>query len=257
MLLECSNLSKSYGNVKALDKVSFTLEEGISFILGPNGSGKTTFIKIVSNIIKPDSGEIRILGRDYLDLSPGEVGFAFEKTVFPGFVRVEDYLHTVGEVRGTDNSDEIISLFQLEKVRKKRFSELSQGYKRRFLVASAFVGLPKVVFLDEPFSNVDITARKIMMKVFVELSHRINVIVVSHVFTNVERMDSLVLLRNGKVIGNLRGKDLKRMNGFRASFDDGRVVVNDVEAINEKILSGRRLVSIEPLSIESWLMERF
>ena len=105
MLLECSNLSKSYGNVNALDGVSFALEEGISFIIGPNGSGKTTFIKIMSNIIKPDSGKVKILGRHYLDLKPGEIGFAFEKTVFPGFVKVEDYLHTVGEIRRNDNSN--------------------------------------------------------------------------------------------------------------------------------------------------------
>ena len=257
MLLECSNLSKSYGNVNALDGVSFALEEGISFIIGPNGSGKTTFIKIMSNIIKPDFGKVKILGRHYLDLKPGEIGFAFEKTVFPGFVKVEDYLRTVGEIRGNDNSNEIISLFQLEKVREKRFSELSQGYKRRFLVASAFVGFPRVVFLDEPFSNVDITARKIMMEVFMGLRRGVNVVIVSHVFTNVERIDSLVLLRNGRVIGNLRGDELRGMNGFKASFDDGTVVINDVEKINELILGGKRLVSIEPVSLESWLMERF
>ncbi|AEH24953.1 ABC transporter ATP-binding protein [Pyrococcus yayanosii] len=257
MLLECSNLSKSYGSVKALDNVSFTLEKGLSFILGPNGSGKTTFIKIVSNIITPDSGEIMILGKHYLDLKPSEIAFSFEKTVFPPSVRVIDCLHAVGELRGNDNTDEIISLFDLESVKTKKFRELSQGYKRRFLVASAFVGFPDVVFLDEPFSNVDIVAKKKMMETFIELRKEINIVVVSHVFTNLSELDSLVVLYNGKVMKNLGKDKLREIHGFKAVFEDGTVVINDVEKVNRLIFSGKRLTSIEPLSLERWLMELF
>lgn len=100
MLLECSGLSKTYGDTRALDGVSFKLSGGLSFILGPNGSGKTTLIKILSNITRPDSGEIRVLGRNYLDLGPDEISFSFEKTNLSPSVRVGEYLSAIGEWRG-------------------------------------------------------------------------------------------------------------------------------------------------------------
>ncbi|AMM54293.1 ABC transporter ATP-binding protein [Pyrococcus kukulkanii] len=257
MLLECSNLSKSYGKIKALDNVSFTLEKGISYILGPNGSGKTTFIKIVSNIIPPDSGEIKILKKHYLNLKPNDISFSYEKTVFPSSIRIIDYLRTIGEFRGNDNTDEILSLFDLESVKTKKFGELSQGYKRRFLVASAFVGFPKVVFLDEPFSNVDIIAKKKMMETFLELKKKINIIIVSHVFINIDKVNSIVVLHNGKVIRNLMKNELKNISGFRAVFEDGTVIINNVGEINRLVSQGKRIVSIEPLSLEKWLAEQF
>ena len=257
MLLECSGLSKSYGDTKALDGVSFKLGRGLSFILGPNGSGKTTFIKILSGITHPDAGEIKVLGRDYRDLGPDEIAFSFEKTNLSPSVRVGEYLSAVGEWRGEDNSREVMEMFELRGVESKRFSELSQGYKRRFLVASAFVGSPKVVFLDEPFSNVDIVAKKRMMEVFMELKRERNIVIVSHVFTNIEEIDSLVVLYNGKVLRNLHGKELREIRGFKAVFPDGSVVVNDLDELVERIRNGQRPVSIEPVTLEDWLMDFF
>lgn len=146
MLLESLNLSKSYGNVQALRDVTFSLSEGLSLILGPNGSGKTTLIKILARIIKPDRGELRLFGKPYFEISPHKVGFAFEKTVMPPYVRVESYLKAIAETRGEDNVDEIIEIFGLEKYKNKKFKELSQGYKRRFIVAMAFAGRPRIVF---------------------------------------------------------------------------------------------------------------
>ncbi|ACS33130.1 ABC-type transport protein, ATPase component [Thermococcus gammatolerans EJ3] len=250
-------MSKSYGDTKALDNVSFKLSEGLSFILGPNGSGKTTFIKILSGITYPDAGEIKVLGKDYGDLTKGEISFSFEKTNLSPSIKVGEYLSAIGEWRGEDNSREVMEMFELRNVESKRFSELSQGYKRRFLVASAFVGSPKVVFLDEPFSNVDIVAKKRMMEVFMELKRERNIVIVSHVFTNIEEIDSLVVLYNGKVLRNLHGKELQDIGGFKAVFSDGSVVVNDLDELVERIRNGQRPVSIKPVTLEDWLMDFF
>lgn len=255
MLLECSGLSKTYGDTRALDGVSFKLSRGLSFILGPNGSGKTTFIKILSNVTHPDSGEIKVLGKDYRDLGPDEIAFSFEKTNLSPSLRVGEYLSAIGEWRGEDNSEEVMDLFGLKEVESKRFSELSQGYKRRFLVASAFVGRPKVIFLDEPFSNVDIIAKKKMMEVFLRLKRKINIVIVSHVFTNIEEIDSLVVLYNGRVLKNLHGRELREIRGFKAVFPDGSAVVNDLNELVDRIRNGESPVSIEPVTLEDWLME--
>ncbi|WP_297523026.1 ATP-binding cassette domain-containing protein, partial [Thermococcus sp.] len=113
MLLECSNLSKSYGNVKALQNVSFSLADGLSLILGPNGSGKTTFLKILSKIIEPDDGSIVLRGMKYKEYPPHKIGFSFEKTIMLPRVKVRDYLEAVAEYRGLDNVDDVVDMFGL------------------------------------------------------------------------------------------------------------------------------------------------
>ena len=255
MLLECSNLSKSYGNVKALQSVSFSLEGGLSLILGPNGSGKTTFLKILSKIIEPDEGSIVIRGRHYKDYPPHKIGFSFEKTVMLPRVKVRDYLEAVAEYRGWNNVDDIIDMFGLEEYQGARFKELSQGYQRRFLVASAFVGKPDVVFLDEPFSNLDVISKVELSRTFQEIKRKVSIVIVSHIISGLRNLDSLVLLHNGRVVVNRVGDRAKTVGGFRAVFQDGSVVENDVRELMKLIREGKELTRIEPITPEDVIYE--
>ncbi|MCD6524309.1 MAG: ABC transporter ATP-binding protein [Thermococcus sp.] len=255
MLLECSNLSKAYGNVKALKRVTFSLSEGLSLILGPNGSGKTTLIKILAGLIKPDEGEIKVLGKNYLSVPKRDIGFAFERTVSPPRIKVESYLRAVADHRGVDNVDELLDLFGLREYKSKRFKELSQGYKRRFLVAAAFAGRPKVVFLDEPFSNLDILSKVELARAFQEIKRDINIVIVSHIISGLKDLDSVVLLHNGEVVLNKIGGEVNTLKGFRAIFEGGIIVENDVEKVMELIRAGRNLVNIEPITPEDIIYE--
>ncbi len=254
MLLECSALSKSYGRVEALKGVDFRLSSGLSFIIGPNGSGKTTLIKILARLIEPDSGRITINGTDYRKVDGRRMGFSFEKTVFPSRIKIREYLSAVAEFRGEDNSDELIELFDLKEYADRRFGSLSQGYKRRFLVALAFAGWPDVVFLDEPFSNVDIIAKKEMIERFYDLKRKVSIVVVSHVFSGLEDLDSLLVLYGGRVVANLIGRELEELQGFRAIFDDGTVIENDLNELMGRIRSGGRVVSIQPYTLEEIIL---
>lgn len=255
MLLECSDLSKSYGNVQALKKVTFSLSRGLSLILGPNGSGKTTLIKILAGIIKPDGGTIKLLGKNYFEIPRSDIGFAFEKTALPPNVRVEGYLKAVAELRGDDNVDEILEIFGLDKDRAKRFRELSQGYKRRFTVALAFVGNPEVVFLDEPFSNVDIVAKIELAEAFFELKKKIDIVIVSHIIAGLKGVDSVVLLHSGQVLMNAFGDEAKTLGGFRAVFPS-EIVENDINRLVELIRSGKEPVRIEPIFPEEIIQRK-
>ncbi|MDV3103190.1 ABC transporter ATP-binding protein [Thermococcus waiotapuensis] len=255
MLLECSNLSKSYGDVQALKGVTFSLSRGLSLILGPNGSGKTTLIKILAGITKPDGGTLKLLGKNYFEVPRSDIGFAFEKTILPPNVRVEGYLRAVAELRGEDNVDDIIEIFGLGKHRTKRFRELSQGYKRRFIAAMAFAGGPKVVFLDEPFSNVDIIAKIELVEAFFELRKKIDIVIVSHVLAGLKDVDSLVLLHGGQVIMNVFGNEAKTLGGFRAVFPD-EVVENDINRLVELIRSGKEPMRIEPVFPEEFIQRK-
>ncbi|ASJ01830.1 hypothetical protein A3L09_00420 [Thermococcus profundus] len=259
-LLEVSDLSKTYGReksaVKALDSVTFTLTEGISYILGPNGSGKSTLIKIIAKLIRSDSGEVRIEGKPLPEYPLQKAGFAFERPVLHPRLKVGEYLMEVAEYRGEDNTEDLIELFGLESVRKRRFGELSMGYKRRFLVAVAFAGYPRVVFLDEPFSNVDIIAKTEIMEGIqtVQKERGISVVVVSHVFDNLPKIDSLVVLYGGKVIANPVGKAVKLLKKVRFIFED-ETVENDLTRAVELIRKGKDPREVECAGIEESIIE--
>ncbi len=255
MLLECSNLSKSYGNVKALQNVSFSLADGLSLILGPNGSGKTTFLKILSKIIEPDDGSIVLRGMNYKEYPPHKVGFSFEKTIMLPRVKVRDYLEAVAEYRGLDNVDDVVDMFGLREYQGARFKELSQGYKRRFLVAAAFVGKPDVVFLDEPFSNLDVISKVELSRTFQEIKGEVSIVIVSHIISGLRNLDSLVLLHNGRVVVNRVGDKAKTVGGFRAVFQDGSVVEDDVGELMKWIREGKELARIEPITPEDVIYE--
>lgn len=256
LLLECSNLSKAYGEVKALKDVSLALEKGLSLILGPNGSGKTTLLKIISRITEPDKGSIKLFGKSYKEYPAHRIGFSFEKTIMSPRVKVREYLEAMAEYRGENNVDEVTSIFNLEKYQTRRFKELSQGYKRRFLVASAFVGEPEVVFLDEPFSNLDIVSKVELSRAFQEIKKEINIVVVSHIVSGLKNLDSLVLLHNGRVVVNEVKGNITAVGGFRAFFKSGAVVENSVEELISLIKEGDDLIHIEPVTPEDIIYEK-
>jgi len=259
-LLECSGLSKTYGRgksaVRALDNVSFTLTEGISYILGPNGSGKSTLIKILAGLIRPDSGEVRIKGLPLGEYPPKQIGFAFEKPVLHPRLVVGEHIRDVATYRGEDNSEDLIQIFGLDWVKNKRFGELSMGYKRRFLVALAFAGLPDVVFLDEPFSNVDIVAKMEIMEGIKTLQREkgTDVVIVSHVFDNIPKIDSMVVLYGGKVIANLIGDEIRLLRKVRFIFPD-EVVENDLKRAVQLIQAGKEPKAVECVGVEEGIME--
>ncbi|WP_237702088.1 ATP-binding cassette domain-containing protein [Thermococcus sp. AM4] len=242
--------------MKALDNVSFTLTEGISYILGPNGSGKSTLIKILAGLIRQDSGDVKIKGVPLGEYPSKQVGFAFERPVIHPRLVVGEHIRDVATYRGEDNSDDLIQIFGLDEVKNKRFGELSMGYKRRFLVALAFAGFPDVVFLDEPFSNVDIVAKMEIMDGIKTLrkKHNISVVIVSHVFDNIPEIDSLVVLYGGRVIANPIGKEIRLLRKIRFVFSD-EVVENNIKRAVELIRAGKDPKVVECIGVEEGIME--
>jgi len=239
-----------------LQNVSFSLAEGLSLILGPNGSGKTTFLKILSKIIEPDNGSIVLRGKPYKEYPPHRIAFSFEKTIMSPRVKVREYLEAIAEYRGTDNVDEIIDMFGLRRYQETMFKELSQGYKRRFLVATAFAGKPDVVFLDEPFSNLDIVSKVELSETFQEIKREVSIVIVSHIISGLKDLDSIVLLHNGRVVLNKIGDDVSTIGGFRALFGDGTIVKNNVSELVHLIRKGEKLIRIEPMTPEDIMYEK-
>jgi len=163
MVLEINNLTKKFGDLVAVNNISISIAEGELFgLLGPNGSGKTTMIKMLTGQIKPTEGTINVLGLDVLK-NPVKVrelvGIIPEQESPPSFLTAEEYLEFVGKIRNIENikekCDRWFHLLDFEDQRNILCRNLSRGTRQKLMVAQAFLHEPKLAFIDEPLINLD------------------------------------------------------------------------------------------------------
>ena len=167
-VVEIKNLRKKYGDIKAVDGVSLSINEGELFgLLGPNGSGKTTMIKMLTGQLKPISGRIRVMGIDVVK-NPVKVrelvGIIPEQENPPSFLTAEEYLYFVSRIRKTENyrekCDEWFRFLEFEEHRKSLCKDLSRGTRQKLMFAQAFMHEPDLAFIDEPLINLDPVIQK-------------------------------------------------------------------------------------------------
>jgi len=162
-VIEARDIVKDYGGFKALDKVSITVDAGDFFgFFGPNGAGKTTLIRILTGQLEPNSGSVNVLGIDVVKepLRVKEViGIVPEVESPPTYLTAYEYLYFVGKVRKLDNLepriDKWLGFFDLESKKGTICKDMSKGMRQKLMLASAFIHEPKLLFLDEPFINLD------------------------------------------------------------------------------------------------------
>ena len=159
------NVSKSYGDLKAVDNLSFEARRGEIFgLLGPNGAGKTTTLEMIEGLRKPDSGDIYINGHDVrreLHKVKEVIGVQLQSTSIYNKIKIGEALKLFGGYYKTRRSvDELLKLVALEDKRNTYHMKLSGGQQQRFALALALVNDPKVVFLDEPTTGLDPQARR-------------------------------------------------------------------------------------------------
>ena len=162
-VIEINNLTKEFGDLKAVNDVTFSIEKGQLFgLLGPNGSGKTTMIKMLTGQIKPTQGSATILKTNVLkdpikvrDL----VGIIPEQETPPSFLTSEEYLEFVGKIRKLNNvkqkSDKWFKMLDFTDQKNALCKDLSRGTRQKLMVAQAFLHEPELAFIDEPLINLD------------------------------------------------------------------------------------------------------
>jgi ABC-2 type transport system ATP-binding protein len=162
-VIEARNISKDYDGFKALDNVSMTVDKGDFFgFFGPNGAGKTTFLRILTGQLSPTSGSANVLGVDVVK-EPMRVkeliGIVPEVESPPTYLTAYEYLYFVGKVRKLDGLEgkieKWLSFFDLEEKKGTICKDMSKGMRQKLMLASAFIHEPKLLFLDEPFINLD------------------------------------------------------------------------------------------------------
>ncbi len=179
--IECEDLRKAYGEVQALDGVSFAVEPGeILALLGPNGSGKTTTVRILTTLSAPDSGSARVAGKDVVREAAhvrAAIGLTAQETILDSFLTGGEYLDIVGRlrhiprVRRKQEIATLVSEFELEEIARAPIGGYSGGMRRRLDVATSLIGSPAVLFLDEPSTGLDPHSRERMWDAILRRAH--------------------------------------------------------------------------------------
>ncbi len=221
-VLEVENLVKSYGDVRAVRGVSFSVCEGEVFgLLGPNGAGKTSTVEILEGLRTADSGRVSVCGFDPA-VSPEElkheIGAALQSTSLPDKLRVMEALKLFGSFyrhHRRRNPEDLLRRFGLEEKRNAFYSQLSGGQKQRLALAMALVNDPKVLFFDEPTSGLDPQVRREIYDIIEELRRENKTIVLTtHYIEEAERLcDRVAIIDHGQVIALGSPRELKAHSG--------------------------------------------
>ncbi|WP_424532233.1 ABC transporter ATP-binding protein [Sphaerisporangium viridialbum] len=206
--IEIHNLSKSFGAVRAVDDVSFTVEAGtVTGYLGPNGAGKTTTLRCLLGLVAPDSGQALVNGRRYAGLATplSQVGAVLEATSFHPGRTARDHLRVVCAAAGLPGAraDEALGQVGLADVAGKRVAGFSLGMRQRLALATALLGRPAVLILDEPANGLDPAGIQWLRGFlrFLADDQGCAVLVSSHVLAEVEQtVDDIVIIARGRMV---------------------------------------------------------
>ncbi len=212
-ILSTQGLSKSYKSVKAIQNLNLKILEGQAYgILGPNGSGKTTTLSIVTGIIRQDSGNFRWFGEPPEAGQRRSIGSLIETPHFYPYLNLEKNLRIICDIKGMDYRDihRVLEMAKLHERRRSRFSALSLGMKQRLGIAAALLGDPRVLVLDEPTNGLDPEGIAEVREVVLEqVKQGKTLILASHILSEVEKICSHVaILKKGELLANGPVKEL-------------------------------------------------
>ena len=215
-IIELNKLSLAFGNRTILDNVSFSVNEGqILGLLGPNGVGKSTIFNLITGLIKPDFGSIKIQSKIvndypiYLRTKKFRIGYVPQHGGFFHDLTLIENLNAIGEILIPDKKiriervNALIAKFELDPVTDVKASHLSGGQKKRLVIAIALLGEPKILLLDEPFAALDVLTIKMLQQIIVNLQseHNISIILCDHQARDLLTcVDIAVVLSNCKLV---------------------------------------------------------
>jgi ABC-2 type transport system ATP-binding protein len=218
-IIEVANISKAYGDFYALKNIDLKIESGEFFgCFGPNGAGKTTLLRILSGQLEPTKGSASVLGIDVKE-KPIEIkktiGIVPEVESPPSYLTGREYLHFVGRVRKVERLekkiDHWLDFFELKEKEDVICRDLSKGMRQKLMLASAFIHNPKLLFLDEPFINLDpLFQRKAKNYLIDYTKNGGTIFMCTHILEIAEKICTRVaIINDGKILAKGKINELK------------------------------------------------
>lgn len=259
MSIKVSGLKKIYGEQKAVDDISFTVEQGeIVGFLGPNGAGKSTTMKMITGYLEPDAGEVEVAGCRIKDKpleARSKVGYLPEANPLYYEMYVREYLDFVADVHQVKDKKEAversIQMTGLTPEKHKKIGQLSKGYKQRVGLAAALIHDPEVLILDEPTSGLDPNQIMEIRDVIRGLGKNKTILFSSHILQEVEALcNRVIIINKGRLVADDNLGNLSALGNAR------QVRVSFREALESEWLTRLSAVlKAEKKDAQSWILD--
>ena len=249
--IDIKGLTKSYGELKALNGVNISIKKGEFFgLLGPNGAGKTTTINILTGLVFKESGSAKVFGKDTIKdfrYTRSKIGIAAQEFSVDWFFPIEKLLFFQAGYYGIKPKDakplvdSLLNRLGLSSKRNSRLRQLSGGMKRRFQIAKALVHDPEILILDEPTAGVDVELRRDLWKYLQDLHSRgKTILLTTHYIEEAELLcENVAIIDNGKILKMGAPKELTRELGEAGIT----VVLENLNGLNKKDLKNYKYTS--------------
>lgn len=241
-IIEVENLVKEFNGVRAVDGLSFKIEEGkITGLLGPNGAGKTTTIQMMLDLITPTSGVIKIFGKDMSrnrEEILGRINFSSPYVALPGNLKVSENLETFARLYGVKDVkqkiNELADFFEIRNLLGKMTSTLSTGQLTRLNLTKALLNSPELLLLDEPTSSLDpdIADKTRIMLRRIQRERKVSILYTSHNMEEVEEIcDRVIFIQKGKLKDDGTPAELVKKYGHKDLNDVFLSIAREYEKI--------------------------
>jgi ABC-2 type transport system ATP-binding protein len=258
MSIEVKDLTKIYGEQKAVDNISFSINNGeIVGFLGPNGAGKSTTMKIITGYLQQDGGEAFVSGTNVNEqpmMTKKKIGYLPEANPLYHDMYVKEYLGFVADVHSVIGErsmviSKVIDTVGLTAESKKKIGQLSKGYKQRVGLAAALIHDPEVLILDEPTSGLDPNQIIEIREVIKNLGKNKTVLFSSHILQEVEAIcDRVIIINKGKIVADDKLSNLQNTNK-----KSHVVLVQFKENVDSALLSQlREVINVNQLATGNW-----
>lgn len=217
-LIKIKNLKKKYGELTAVDRVSYEVNKGEMFgLVGPDGAGKTTTMRMLVGLLNPDGGNAEILGHNLLtqkDLIKDEIGYLSQRFSLYGDLSIDENIEFFADIHGVkdfkERRNELLEFTRLTPFRKRLADKLSGGMKQKLALACTLIHKPKIIFLDEPTTGVDPVSRRDFWKILSNLlKDGITIFMTTPYLDEAERCNRVALMDKGSIISCDTPKNVK------------------------------------------------
>ena len=258
-----SNLTKKFKDKTALKEISFSISSGEIFgFLGPSGAGKTTTINILTGQLPPDGGEVKILGKDCIQLTSDDflkLGIMSDNVGFYDRLSLYDNLLFFAKFHNVEIAylDHLLKRLKLYDDRFNKAEKLSTGMKQRMLLIRAILHSPKVIFLDEPTSGMDPTLSQIVHELLLEIKNSgTTIFLTTHNMDEATKLcDSIALLHEGKIVEQGSPREIidkySQTDKVKISYFDGREIIVPKEEAYKYLGENTKTINTLETSLES------